>query len=113
MSIKVEISELSSELERYGSAAFVLTAPPAGRPHIIQVDLRLVDGVFLASPGRSCSRNVAAQPELSLLWPAFEEGGYSLIVDGVGALRGDEQALELVVTPTNAVLHRPAKSAES
>jgi len=31
---------------------------------------------------------------------------YSLIVDGVGSLRGDE----LAVAPTRAVLHRPAPS---
>ncbi len=109
MSIKVELNELPNELERYGNAAFVLTSSGEGRPHIIQLLVRLDDGKFFARPGRSCSRNVLQRPELSLLWPAFEPGAYSLIVDGVGEITGEGDSLRIVITPSNAVLHRPAQ----
>ncbi len=115
MSIKVEVTELAAELERYGNAPFVMTSSGEGRPHIIQLLVRLVDGKILARPGRSCSRNIAVQPELSLLWPAFAEGEYSLIVDGVAELvDGDSaagEAPQMTITPKSGILHRPATEA--
>ncbi len=123
MSIKVEVTELAAELERYGNAPFVMTSSGEGRPHIIQLLVRLDDGKILARPGRSCSRNIAVQPELSLLWPAFAEGEYSLIVDGVAELvgggsvevsdaqSGDSDRIQMIITPTSGILHRPATEA--
>ncbi len=115
MSIKVEVTELAAELERYGNAPFVMTSSGEGRPHIIQLLVRLVDGKILTRPGRSCSRNIAVQPELSLLWPAFVEGEYSLIVDGVAELVGHDAAadepIQMIITPTSGILHRPATEA--
>jgi hypothetical protein len=55
--------------------------------------------------GSRSARNVAARPEVSLLWPPFEPGGYSLISDGVVRDLGDER---VAFAPTRAVLHRPA-----
>ncbi len=115
MSIKVEVTELAAELERYGNAPFVMTSSGKGRPHIIQLLVGLVDGKIVARPGRSCSRNIAVQPELSLLWPAFAEGEYSLIVDGVAELVGDDavsdEPAQMIITPTSGILHRPATEA--
>lgn len=108
MSIKVNVDELAEQMERYGDAAFILSAAGESRPHIVQLRLTLVEGNLQTSPGRGCARNVAAQPELSLLWPAVEEGDYSLIVDGVGALSGPDEDPLLTITPTSAVKHRPA-----
>ena len=39
---------------------------------------------------------------MSLLWPAFEDGGFSLIVDG-SAQVGET---EMVIRPVSGVLHR-------
>lgn len=78
----------------------------------MQLRVRLVEGQILATPGRSCAANVTERPELSLLWPAFEDNGYSLIVDGTGLIVANEDVdsdeIMLVVTPTGGVLHRPA-----
>ena len=54
--------------------------------------------------------NATARPNVSLLWPPNELGGYSLIVDGdvthtEGTGNGDNV---VVVRPSRAVLHRPA-----
>ena len=39
-----------------------------------------------------------------MLWPPFEHGGYSLIVDGHATLTADGASVE----PAHAILHRPA-----
>jgi hypothetical protein len=47
---------------------------------------------------------------VSLLWPPNEPGGYSLIVDGAAAPSDDGR---IAVTPTRAVLHRPAAGSDA
>lgn len=111
VSIKVDIDELGPELERYGTAAFVLSSSGEGRPHVIELRVKLVDGKLVGSPGRSCARNVQARPELSVLWPAFEAGGLSLIVDGTGEITTEGDTSVLTVTPSGGVLHRAAPQA--
>ena len=62
------------------------------------------DELVMGIGGRS-SANAQAHPDVSLLWPPFEPGGYSLISDGVARDLGDER---MAFSPTKAVLHRPA-----
>jgi hypothetical protein len=47
---------------------------------------------------------VVRNPLVVLLFPPTETDGFSMIVDGHGEVNGDG----IVVTPTWAVLHRPA-----
>jgi hypothetical protein len=54
--------------------------------------------------GPGARANVVARPDVSLLWPPVAIDGMSLIVDGRARLDGEV----IVVTPTWAVLHRPA-----
>jgi hypothetical protein len=70
------------------------------------------DGDTLAfDAGRTSRANLAARPTATLLWPSrpFDDGEYSLIVDGDGVVTGDGD--EVTVRPTAAVLHRIAGSA--
>lgn len=109
MSIPVELAELAAAMERYGTAAFALTTGEDGRPHATHVPVTVsADGLRLVV-GRRTAANVGARPGLTLLWPAVEPDGYSLIVDGTGAVAaaGDVDPVVTVV-PTRAVLHRPA-----
>jgi hypothetical protein len=63
--------------------------------------------VLVADVGRRTAANASARPAVSLLYPVRADGDYSLIVDGIAAVQtGDEPRLRL--TPTKAVLHRPA-----
>ena len=65
----------------------------------------LVDDVLrVPDLGRSSRRNAGLHPELTLVGPPVDLGGYSLIADGTARLHGDA----LLVTPTRAVLHRSA-----
>ena len=56
------------------------------------------------TPGRG--RRRPADRQVSLLWPAAEPGGYSLIVDGTGACGQADDGPALTVKVTRAVLHR-------
>jgi hypothetical protein len=108
MSIPVDVSKLAVELDRYGASAFVLTVRDDSTPHVAQVTLSVEGGTLRCPASRTAARNVVDRPSMSILWPPFEEGGYSMIVDGECAVDGDD----LVITPTNGVLHRPAPAPE-
>src|SRR5262245_50811449 len=109
MSIPVEIERLRAEGERYGPSPYLLTTGDDGRPHSVSVSARWAGATLvIESIGKRTAANVAARNLVSLLWPPHEPGGYSLIVDGDGALEGDGEAVRVVVRPTRGVLHRPA-----
>ncbi len=54
--------------------------------------------------GRSRT-NAQARSAVTLVWPPLETDGYSLIVDGDASIDGET----VVIRPTGAVLHRPAR----
>jgi hypothetical protein len=105
MSIAVALEELHDAASPYGDAAFLLTGSDDGRPHISHVRVAFAGDRLRIAAGRGSRRNVAVRPLVVVLWPPHEPGGYSLIVDCDATALGDD-VLEL--TPTNAVLHRPA-----
>jgi hypothetical protein len=45
---------------------------------------------------------------VSLLFPARADGDWSLIVDGTAVVAASDGGHRVAVTPTHAVLHRPA-----
>lgn len=103
VSIPVALADLAEEVSRRGPG-YLVTSSGQGRPHIMHLRFE-VDGIdFRAEVGRSSARNVAARPEVTLLWAPTDPGGYSLLVNGIGVLDGDD----VVVTAGDAVLHRPA-----
>ncbi len=104
MSIPVAIDDLAATTAEYGWA-YLLTVRGDLRPHIVAVSPtwdgdRLVMGV-----GRSTANNAADRPSISLCYPPTDDGGYSLIVDGIAEV-SDDQSIRF--EPTGAVLHRPA-----
>src|SRR5262245_4699248 len=82
MSIGVGLEQLAQELDRFGSVAYVLTVSADGRPHAVAVQTVWEGERLGAAVGKSTAANAADRPHISLLWPPFEPGGYSLIVDG-------------------------------
>lgn len=104
MSVKVDIGQLAEVLADFGFA-YLVTVGDDFRAHTVAVEPVFTDGVFaLGAVGNSTRRNGGAHPDVTLVWPPREPGGYTLIVDGRALL--DEQGLD--VTPERAVLHRPA-----
>lgn len=106
MSVKVDIAELAQHLRHYGFA-YLLTVDDDQRPHAVAVHPTL-DGrsLELRGLGRTSRGNLEARPDIALVWPPFEHGGYSLIVDGHATLTDAGASVE----PTHAILHRPAES---
>ena len=105
MSIAVSLDRLREETNRFGATPYLLTVSDDARAHATAVTVEWQDDELVMSVGARSARNATARPEVSLLWPPFEPGGYSLISDGVVRVAGDTR---LAFAPTHAVLHRPA-----
>lgn len=96
--------ELARVVRRHQSA-YLVTVDGDARAHVAPVTPAVAGGrLCVPGLGRRSRAAAATNPAVSLLWPPLEADGHSLIVDGVGSLRGDQ----LTVEPTRAVLHRPA-----
>jgi hypothetical protein len=104
MSIAVALSDLRSTAAPYGDAAFLLTVGEDGRPHLSHVRVRYAGQQLLTTAGQRSRGNASERPLVTLLWPPHAPGGFSLVVDAGAAVDGDD----IVLTPTKAVLHRPA-----
>lgn len=100
MSVKVDLDQLAEALADF-TFAYLITVGDDYRAHTVAVDAVFADGTFdVGSVGNTTRRNMADHPDVTLVWPPSEPGGYTLIVDG----RGEGS----VVTPVRAVLHRAA-----
>jgi len=106
MSIAVAVERLGEEMARFGPTAFVLTTSDDGRAHISHVAVTHRDGVLCCTVGRRSAGNAEARAQIAVLWPPRETDGFSLIVDADAIVEGSE----LRLTPTKAVLHRPASA---
>lgn len=112
MSVSVALEELRDEIGRQAPVCFLLTVGPDGRPHSVQLAVSWADpGQLAFHPGNKTVANAQDRPLVSLLWPPRELGGYSLIVDAtvVTASGSGDGANSVLVRPTRAVLHRPAR----
>lgn len=104
MSVKVELDELAGALANV-TFAYLVTVGDDYRAHTVAVDPVLADGRFhIGGIGNSTRRNAVAHPDVTLVWPPAEAGGYTLIADG----RAEITTAGLTVAPARAVLHRAA-----
>lgn len=106
MSIPVALSDLAATLERFGSGFLLTTA--GERIKVVVVD-PVIEGSSLriSDPGGGTRTNLAANPVLTLTYAPLTPREHALIIDGTGRVDGSD----VVVTPTGAVLHRPASHA--
>jgi hypothetical protein len=103
MSIRVEVADLPATLERY-PWGYVVSIGEGMRPHLRAVPTDWREGALHVTVGSASRANAVARPQLTMVFPPAEPGGYSLIVDGTAEV--DTDSLRLV--PSAAVLHRPA-----
>jgi len=92
--------------------AYLLTVTADQRPHCVAAAVSWVGDELVMGAGRSTVANAEARPQVSLLWPPSEAGGYTLIVDGVATAGVGQEGPAVRVRPVKAVLHRPAASVE-
>jgi hypothetical protein len=108
MSIPVALEGLCAAIEERGRSAYLLTVSDEMCPHAVHVPVEWEGDVLAAHVGQRSADNAAARPTVSLLFPVRAEGDYSLIVDGTAVVTAGENGHRLLITPTKAVLHRPA-----
>lgn len=106
MSVPVDLDALKSQSEQFGPLAFLVTVNDNGRPHVVSAAIEWHDGQIEAGAGRRTAANVAKRPAITLLWAPYEDGGYSLLVDGLASVAGER----LRIAPEGAILHRTATS---
>jgi hypothetical protein len=103
MSVKVDLAALRDTVGRYG-LAYLLTVSEDERPHAVAVQPVMREQVLhVDGLGNRTRANLAARPDVTLLFPPHDPDGYSLIVDG--RAHGDGGGASVV--PARAVLHRP------
>ena len=109
MSVAVELDGLKAEVKRYGDRPYLLTVGADGRPHAVAVRARFDGDELVVGAGRKTAANAGERPAVTLLWPALEPGGFSLIADGEADVVGDQ----IRIRPSSAVLHRTLAEKES
>jgi len=108
MSVPVSLHDLRDAVARRGTGAYILTVSDDARPHAVHTTVRWEGDVLAADVGTRSASNAAARPAVSLLFAIRHDGDYSLIIDGHAVVESREGASRLLMTPTKAVLHRPA-----
>ncbi len=111
MSIAVEVEKLGEEIKRFGQQAYLLSVSDDSTAHIAHLTFSFTDGELRCGASRTAAANISARPRVSVLWPPFEAGGYSMIVDGdcqVSKGTAADDGDELAIRPVTGVLHRPA-----
>jgi hypothetical protein len=104
----VLLNGLREQTTKFGQSAYVITVTAGGRPHVVSVVVEWRDDRLVFGAGRTTLACAAERPEVALLWPPVEPGGYSLIVDGT-ASRADPSLDILTLQPSKAILHRSAE----
>jgi hypothetical protein len=110
-----DLKLLQEEMARRGPDAYLLTVDGNGRPRSVPSTVRWDGGELVATAGDHSIGNAAERPLVSLLWPAEEPGGYSLMVDADAdaGFEGETTGAGTVrARPTRGVLHRSGEPAE-
>ena len=106
MTMKVELGELAERLGEY-TFAYLVTVGDEGRAHLLAVLPELGgDALTIGGVGKHSLANVATHPTATLVWPPASAGRLQPDRRRLGGA-GDGDG-EIVVTPTKAILHRPA-----
>lgn len=103
VTIAVPLTELADRLAQH-PWGYLVTVRDDGRAQSLAVPTQLVDGSLVATVGRGAASNALARPNVTMLFPGASGEDFSLIVDGEATVAEDR----IEITPTWAVLHRPA-----
>lgn len=102
MTVPVALEQVRAEAAKYGDRPYLLTVSEDRRPHAVSVRVHWGEGCFTMPGGNRSRANASSRPDVTLLWPALEDGGFSLIVDGAATVEGEA----IAVRPVAAILHR-------
>ena len=102
MTVPVALEQLRFEADKYGDNPYLVTVSDDGRPHPVSVRVSWEDDDLVLTCGARSRSNASTRPDVTLLWPAIEDGGFSLIVDGSASV----SAGQIAIRPVSAMLHR-------
>jgi len=110
VSVKVTVDDLADRLDEYDTAAFVVTVGVDSSPKVVHAPVVWDGEVLRCTPGGGTLANLTGGGLVTLVFPAPENGGYSMFLDGRGAPDPDDDAIA-VIEFIGGVLHRPAPDA--
>jgi len=97
---------LEGALQTYGHEALLLTVGEGG-PHTCVVQVELNERTIKCIPSQSAARNIRGEANVSLVWPAIENGGYAIIANGLTDLSDDPAGFSRAeIKLTKSVFHR-------
>jgi len=99
------IRTLEEALCVFDQHCYLITVSDFG-PHNCAVEVEWVGGELWSSISETAISNIRQTPQISLIWPAIERGGYSLIVNAIASEATDAILHRVRLDLTKAVLHR-------
>ncbi|MBT95583.1 MAG: hypothetical protein CL431_06435 [Acidimicrobiaceae bacterium] len=111
MSIPVEEQDIIKTIKEFGSSAYLISTSEDGHPHLANLKFDIYETDLIFTVGRRGTSNLEKSPLVTMLWPAKEVGGYSLIIDGNASKHKNVDLNDSVwkISFNTGILHRPAE----
>ena len=105
------MTTLHEAIAEYGADAYLLTMSADG-PHTSHVSVAQDGKCLTCALSKSAARNIDDQPNVSLLWPPLEKGGYSIVINANATKVETDGFPVATLALTKVVFHRPGVRAE-
>lgn len=105
------MTTLHEAIAEYVADAYLLTMSTDG-PHTSHVSVAQDGKCLTCALSKSAARNIDDQPNVSLLWPPLEKGGYSIVINARAAKTEADYGPVARLELTKAVFHRPGTRTE-
>jgi hypothetical protein len=108
MSVQILIPDLAAAMNEQIGWCYLLSVAASGNARVLAVTpMWSDDGCLTVKVGHGTADNLAAHPDVALVFPPRSVDGMSLIVDGMATVTSTGAAS---IQPLTAVLHRSALS---
>lgn len=111
MAHEVNFDHVRRAIADFGPLASVITVADTLRPHVVTAQVGVEGETLVAEIGSTTRANLAARPDLALVWYPPGDGEYQLILDGtvehVGGPR-DDGLSTVRIGVVGGILHRLA-----
>lgn len=112
MSIPVAAKDILKTINEYGSSTYLISATADNHPHVANLTFTIDKNDLILTVGKRGTKNLENCPQITMLWPPNELGGYSLIIDGMASKQEDLDGSGSVwkISFDSGILHRPAQN---
>ena len=111
MSIPVTAKDVHKTIKEYGSSTYLISATADNHPHVANLTFAIDKNDLIFTVGKRGTKNLESCPQVTMLWPPRDLGGYSLIIDGVALKQEDLDGSGSIwkISFDSGILHRPAQ----